>query len=336
MTDAASPAPRPPSHAGPPTRWSIDLPDLAGRRALVTGASDGVGVEIARTLASAGSHVVMPVRNRGKGERAIDDIVRDIPSAQLELRDLDLASFTSVRALVRGLADEARPLDIVVLNAGVVRIGDPERHLTEDGGELHMQTNALAHAALLAGIVPVLRGHGARVAVQCSLAANHGRVPWDDVAFEHGYRPMRAYAASKMLLGLAAREFARRSAHGAWGIRTVLCHPGVALTNIAPAEMRESPRWAARVGRSLMDRGVFGQSAADAALPALMAVTADDLTDEDLVVPGGLGELRGRPRPRRLYRRLADPTAGARAWALVEQMTGARLPDDAGASAARA
>jgi NAD(P)-dependent dehydrogenase (short-subunit alcohol dehydrogenase family) len=313
----------------------VEMPDLRGRTALVTGASDGVGVEIARALASAGAHVVMPVRNRAKGAAVIDDIVRGIPSAQLELRDLDLASFTSVRALVRSLVDESRPLDMVVLNAGVVRIGDPVRHLTADGGELHMQTNALAHAALLAGIVPVLRGHGTRVAVQCSLAANHGRVPWDDVAFEHGYRPMRAYAASKVLLGLAAREFARRSARGGWGIRTVLCHPGVALTNIAPAEMRESTRWAARMGRSLMDRGIFGQSAADAALPALMAVTADDLTDEDLVVPGGLFELRGRPRRRRLFRRLADPVARARAWALVEEITGARLPDDAGATAAR-
>ena len=73
------------------TRTSVEVPDLTGRTALITGASDGVGLEIARGQASAGAHVIMPVRNRDKGERAIELIRQTVPAAALTLRDLDLA-----------------------------------------------------------------------------------------------------------------------------------------------------------------------------------------------------------------------------------------------------
>ena len=75
------------------------LPDLAGRRALVTGASDGIGMRIARRLVAAGAEVVMPVRNRRKGEAAVAAIRAVVPGAELTLRDLDLSSLSSVAEL---------------------------------------------------------------------------------------------------------------------------------------------------------------------------------------------------------------------------------------------
>src|SRR5688572_10655137 len=75
------------------------LPDLSRRTALVTGAGDGVGVEIARGLASAGADLVLPVRNRDKGARVIDMIRTDSPDAAVGLRDLDLSRLASVDAL---------------------------------------------------------------------------------------------------------------------------------------------------------------------------------------------------------------------------------------------
>ena len=70
-------------------RWSLRLPDLTGRRAMVTGASDGVGVEIARGLAAAGAEVVLPVRNRAKGERAAERILETVPDAAQEPSEAD-------------------------------------------------------------------------------------------------------------------------------------------------------------------------------------------------------------------------------------------------------
>jgi NAD(P)-dependent dehydrogenase (short-subunit alcohol dehydrogenase family) len=296
---------------------------------VVTGASDGVGREIARVLAHAGAQVVMPVRSRAKGEAVAADLLATCPGADVAVRALDLASLASVRAFVGRMLDEAGPVDILVLNAGIVLLRDPVRHLSADGHELHLQTNMLGHAALTAGLLPLLRARGARVAVQCSVAARTGRLRWDDLRLDRGYGAMRAYSASKVALGLFAVEFARRSDAGGWGVRTALCHPGIAMTNIGPPELRDDSRALARFSRHLMEHGVFGQTAADAARPAVHAVTADDVRNGDFIVPSGAFELRGAPVRRRPYRTLTRPDDRARVWDLIPTLTGARFPDAA-------
>lgn len=310
-------------------RGTAALTDLTGLRAVVTGASDGVGREVARALACVGARVVMPVRSRAKGEAVAADLRATCRGAQVAVRDLDLASLASVDAFVGRMLDEAEPVDILVLNAGIVLLRDPVRHLSVDGNELHLQTNMLGHAALTAGLLPLLRARGARVAVQCSVAARTGRIRWDDLRLDRDYGAMRAYSASKVALGLFAVEFARRSEERGWGIRTALCHPGIAMTNIGPPELRSDPRALARFSRRLMERGAFGQGAADAARPAVHAVTAAEVRNEDFIVPSGAFELRGAPVRRRPYRTMTRPDDRARIWDLVPALTGARFPDAA-------
>jgi NAD(P)-dependent dehydrogenase (short-subunit alcohol dehydrogenase family) len=302
------------------SRWSAPLPDLTGRLALVTGASDGVGLEIARALAGAGAELVLPVRNRMKGEAAVARIRENTPHARIGLRDLDLASLQSTGDLVQTLAREGRPIDLYVANAGIILLGDAVRHLSADGCELHFQTNFLGHAALTAGILPLLRAGNARVAVQCSLAADHYALDFDDVQVERRYTALRAYASSKIALGLFGTELHRRSARAGWGVRVALCHPGIALTNIAPAELRERDRVWTRASRALIERGPFGQSPADAALPALHAVASPDAVGGALYGPSGLLHLSGPPRQQRLYRHLADPAAAEGVWAMLCEM----------------
>jgi len=113
---------------------SLALPDLTGRRALVTGASDGIGFGIARRLAAAGAEVILPVRNRAKGEAALDGIRAQHPAARVSLRDLDLSSLESVAALGRQLLSQGDPVHLLVNNAGVMT--PPERQTTADGFEL--------------------------------------------------------------------------------------------------------------------------------------------------------------------------------------------------------
>ncbi|SFO41475.1 short chain dehydrogenase [Saccharopolyspora antimicrobica] len=98
------------------TRPDITVPDLSGKLAVVTGASDGVGLG----LAAAGAEVVMPVRNRRKGEAAVAKIEQQHLKAALSLRDLDLSSLDSVAALGAALRDENRPIHILINNAGVM------------------------------------------------------------------------------------------------------------------------------------------------------------------------------------------------------------------------
>lgn len=291
--------------------------DLSGRAALVTGASDGVGVEIARGLAERGARVLMPVRNREKGERAIARIRETVPEAELELRDLDLARLSSVAALADTLVADGTPIDLLVLNAGIVLLGDPERHVTEDGFELHFQTNFLGHTALVSALMPLLRASHTRVVVQVSYIAAIYGVQWGDLQSERRYAPLRAYGSSKVALGLWANELARRSLARGWGLRVDLAHPGIAPdTGIAPAirekQIAQGKRaeWASR----------FGGTPAEAAQPALLAATTD-APWPGFYGPSGFMHFGGPASAQRPYRRYLNTAEGGRIWDLAEELT---------------
>src|SRR5882757_1865178 len=110
------------------------VPDQTGRKFVVTGANSGTGKEAAKRLAAAGAHVVMAVRTPEKGEAARAEILRDVPGAKLEVRRIDLADLSSVRAFAQDLLDEGAPLDVLINNAGVM--APPKRTTTADGFEL--------------------------------------------------------------------------------------------------------------------------------------------------------------------------------------------------------
>lgn len=315
---------------------------------MVTGASDGVGFQIARALAGTGAELVLPVRSLEKGESAAARIRQEHARAVLTLRDLDLASRSSTGTLVRQLTEEGRPIDILVANAGIMLLRDPVRHVSADGHELHFQTNFLGHASLALGIMPLLRAGRARIAFQCSLAADHYGIAWDDLEVQRRYTSMRAYASSKIALGLFGMELHRRygpeqyageryrpEPHGGeryrpgpdgeeripgGAIHVALCHPGVALTNIAPAEMRARRDLRTRASLAVIGRGPFGQSAAEAALPALHAVTSSDAAGGEFVAPSGPFHLSGPPKAQRPFRNVADPVAANRLWAALEAL----------------
>ncbi|MET4157695.1 SDR family NAD(P)-dependent oxidoreductase [Agromyces sp. PvR057] len=292
---------------------AVQLPDLGGARALVTGASDGIGVEIARALAGAGAEVLMPVRDAGKGARVGARIRGSDPDARLVVADLDLARLDSVHALVANLLADGRPIDRVVLNAGVVLLGDRERHMTADGYEMHFQTNFLGHAVLLLGILPLLlAAPEPRVVVQVSLAAASARLDLDDEFVTGRYTPLRAYGSSKLALGLFGLELGRR--HGADGLRVALCHPGIVPDTAIAADLRaKAPPLLGRLSRRL------GSTPAQAAESALAAVTTD-VAPGRFIAPSGLFQLSGPPGQAKLPSRLEDPRAAARVWTLARRI----------------
>lgn len=220
-----------------PRQRDIEIPDLTGKRALVTGASDGVGLRIATRLAAAGADVVMPVRNPGKGEKAVARIREQHPDASLQLEALELSSLTSVATLTARLVAAGEPIHLLINNAGVMT--PPERQQTTDGFELQLGTNHLGHVALTGGLLPLLRAGGARVVSQTSIAARSGGIHWDDLGWERGYDSMAAYWQSKIAVALFGLELSRRSRAAGWGISSAIAHPGVA----PPVCRRRGPRW---------------------------------------------------------------------------------------------
>ncbi|MFI9266821.1 SDR family oxidoreductase [Streptomyces werraensis] len=306
----------------------ITVPDLSGRRAVVTGASDGMGLELAARLAAAGAEVVMPVRNPRKGEAAIAKIRESSPAADVSLRELDLSSLSSVAALGKTLADEGRPIHILVNNAGVMT--PPDRRTTADGFELQFGTNHLGHVALVAHLLPLLRAGGARVTSQSSIAARSGAINWDDLNFERSYGGARAYRQSKIAGGLFGLELDRRSrAHG-WGITSNIAHPGVAPTSLLAARPeigRGSDTAAFRVIKALSRRGILLGTPRTAMLPALYAATSPDARGELFYGPQGPGSLGGAPGQQALWRPLRSAEDAARVWRISQQLAEVRFPD---------
>jgi NAD(P)-dependent dehydrogenase (short-subunit alcohol dehydrogenase family) len=310
----------------PRTKIDITVPDLSGRRAVVTGASDGVGLGIAARLAAAGAEVLMPVRNRRKGEAAVARIRQGDPGADVSLRDLDLASLDSVAALGTRLQEEGRPIHLLVNNAGVMT--PPDRQTTADGHELQFGSNHLGHFALVAHLLPLLRAGHARVTSQVSVAARRGRINWDDLNGERSYDGMRAYSQSKIALGLFGLELDRRSTRHGWGITSNLSHPGVAPTNLLAARpelgrSRETP--ARRIIRGLSERGLLLGTVETAGLPALLAATDPAARPGALYGPRGLGHLGGPPAEQPLYPPLLSSTDARRIWEVSEQLTNASI-----------
>ncbi len=304
----------------------ITIPDLSGRRALVTGASDGMGLVIATRLAGAGAEVVMPVRNPSKGERALTTIRELVPEAKISLRDLDLSSLASVTALAETLLDEDQPFHIMINNAGVMT--PPDHQTTADGFELQLGTNHLGHFALVARILPLLRAGQARVTSQVSVAARSGEINWDDVNWERRYDGGAAYSQSKIAVGLFGLELDRRSEAYGWGITSNLAHPGVAPTNLLAARPeigRSTDTVAVRLIRWLSAHGILLGTPETAALPALLAATSPDATGGQLYGPSGPGHLGGAPAAQSLYLPIAREDA-ARLWEVSESLTKTELP----------
>ena len=199
----------------------IDGVDLTGKRAIVTGASSGIGVETARALASAGADVTLAVRDPSQGER----IAAEFGGATV--RQLDLSDLASVTAFI----DEwSGPLDILVNNAGVMAI--QELRLSSSGHEMQFATNHLGHFALALGLHDALAAADAARIVSVS-SAGHLRSPvvFDDIDYAfRDYEPFNAYGQSKTANVLFAVEANRR--WGQDGITANALMPGGIATNL--------------------------------------------------------------------------------------------------------
>ena len=202
--------------------------DLSGKRAIVTGASSGIGVETARALASAGAEVTLAVRDAEAGERVAADITAATGTEAVRVGRIELADPASVAAFV---ATWDGPLHILVNNAGVMAL--PERELTPEGWEMQFATNHLGHFALALGLHDALAAAGdARIVSLSSRGHLRSPVVFDDINFSsRPYDRWLAYGQSKTANVLFAVEANRR-----WSREDITAnavHPGAISTNLS-------------------------------------------------------------------------------------------------------
>ena len=158
--------------------------------AVITGATGGVGLEIAKGLARAGYDIILGARSERRGTEAVTAI-RSVATdpASIQQSPLDLASLASVAAFASALPD--RPIDRLVLNAGVMLTNRKE---TKDGFEMMFGTNVLGHFALVSHVLDrVLAAHGPRVITQSSESHRAGHLNLQDLQHTADFSPLVAY-----------------------------------------------------------------------------------------------------------------------------------------------
>ncbi|MCP1470274.1 NAD(P)-dependent dehydrogenase (short-subunit alcohol dehydrogenase family) [Sphingobium sp. OAS761] len=201
--------------------------DLSGKRAIVTGASSGVGVAIAGALAGAGAAVTLAVRDTEAGRSVASAIAltRDVEAP--EVHAIDLLSMASVRAFVRDWGD--RPLDLLINNAGLM---GPPLTRTADGFESQMAVNYFGPFLLSELLLPNLKAAADPRVVVVSSGSHHlAELRIDDLNYlDRPYDKFEAYGHAKLCANLLAVEYSRR--HAGDGVTMNVATPGGVATNL--------------------------------------------------------------------------------------------------------
>jgi NAD(P)-dependent dehydrogenase (short-subunit alcohol dehydrogenase family) len=301
--------------------WTQDeIGDLAGRTAVVTGAGGGIGFETARCLAAHGARVVLACRDHDQGVRAAQRIAGTAGQDGVRAEVLDLADLASVRRFADRVLQRYRGIDILVNNAGIA--GGPRRR-TADGFEAHLGTNHLGHFALTGLLLPALQARpGARVVTVTSSAAAQGRIDFADLNSERTYRPVAAYARSKLANLMFAIELDRRARQAPLPLASIAVDPGIVLTSLLRAKRDQwgrGPR-PAEMAVAAVQR-LLGQPPGDGCLTSLYAAAATGLHGGEYIAPSGRGHLRGAPAPARPPRKALDPAVAQQLWQVSADLT---------------
>jgi NAD(P)-dependent dehydrogenase (short-subunit alcohol dehydrogenase family) len=285
------------------------MPGQDDRTIVVTGASSGVGFEVARLFAGNGANVVLACRDHGRARRAMERITAAVPGARIEELSLDLGSLASVRAAAAELRSRHPRIDVLINNAGVMWA--PEG-TTEDGLETHFGTNHIGHFAFTGLVLDLLLPvAGSRVVVVTSPAHRAGRIDVGD----QRYRPMAAYGRSKLANMVFALMLQAKLAEAGVGTTAVAAHPGGARTelNRTMPPLFRGKSWG--LARPITHPAAIG------ALSLARAAADPAIAGGSYVGPGGWREFTGYPTLLSPSESARDPELQRRLWQESERLS---------------
>ena len=295
------------------TNWSTqNIPNQSGKVIIVTGASSGLGKEIATVLASKNATVVMAVRNIEKAQGVASEIKQAYPSANLDIRKLELDSLNSVKEFASNFLKDYQSLDILINNAGVMAC---PFSLTVDGFEIQMGVNHLGHFALTGLLMPLLeKTKNSRIVATSSIAHRRGNIDFDDINWgKRKYSTMKAYSDSKLANLYFTYELARKLENKPGAPMVVAAHPGVTSTELSRHSF---------IFKTLIP--LFAQKEDKGALPTLRAAIDPEAKSGDYYGPDGFMELGGNAVIVKSTPLSYDTAKAAKLWELSENVTGVK------------
>ncbi|MEE4024859.1 SDR family NAD(P)-dependent oxidoreductase [Gordonia sp. PKS22-38] len=284
------------------------LTALAGHRAVVTGATNGLGLATARRLAHAGLRVVLAVRDTDLGAQRAREFGGDC-----EVLPLDLADLASVRRFAELLDG---PIDYLINNAGVF----PHQHRrTADGFELGIGTNFLGPFALTNLLLPRVERQIVMVASDAHRGAK--ALDPDDLDLEQArWSPPRAYARSKLAVMLWGLELDRRLRAVGSPVTAMMTTPGWVASNIS-----NKPRLG--IAHKLV-QGAASRFAndIDAGAQTTLYCLTEPIPPGSYVGVDGIWALRGQPVLFGRSSAACDFEVAGRLWSRAEMLTGTAWP----------
>jgi NAD(P)-dependent dehydrogenase (short-subunit alcohol dehydrogenase family) len=298
--------------------FNIDyLESQKGKVAIVTGANSGLGQEITIGLAKKEVRIIMACRNIKKAESSKSEIIKIVPSADIEIMELDLNSLASVRNFVKSFCEKYDHLNLLIENAGIMI---PPFEKTEDGFESQMGVNYFSHFLLTNLLMPILnKTKGARVITTSSIAHEKGRIDFDNLNSEISYSKIGAYGQSKLACLMFAYELQRRLSEADSKVIALSSHPGVSRTNL----FSNVPKLVQVLMIPFLP--LFTHSVKKAALPMLYAALGDDVKGADYYGPTGFRGMKGKPGKVISKPQSYDKDVAKKLWEVSEKLTGEKF-----------
>ncbi|POX68028.1 dehydrogenase [Microbacterium sp. Ru50] len=294
------------------------LPDLSGKRYLVTGSNAGLGYFATLQLASAGAHVIMTGRSPQRLATARASVTKALPEGvgSIETLLLDTSNLGSVRAAA-ATARGRKPLHGLLLNAGIVH-PPRQRRTTPDGHELVFATNVLGHYALAGELLIALAAGRGRMVWVGSVSTSIWKYDPTDIELESDYSPWRAYVQSKVATTSLGLEADQRLRAASVPVSSLVAHPGYSTSGRTRgiAGINEPTRMT-RFTDNL--QVAVTQSKERGAWPLVRALVDPDAAGGEFYGPSGV--VRGAPRVATPAAITRDPEIAARLWSYCEHTT---------------
>ncbi len=217
----------------------------AGKTVLITGSTDGLGRELARTLAAEGAHVIVHGRNAERGQALVDEITA-AGSGSARFIAADFASLEAVRGFADTIAREYPKLDLLVNNAGIAFNDEQPRRSSVDGHELQFAVNYLPGWVLVNRLQPALEAAAPSRVINVA-SGSAAPLDFDDLMLEQPGAHARGYGQSKlaqvMMTIALAPAFAER------GITMISLHPATLMNTTMVTSLGIPPRTTVEQGR---------------------------------------------------------------------------------------